>query len=449
MKTKHPLLCISLVSGTILSGCSSGFPGARPLTYSTPGEARLFVSANECPHVSESKEFLPAAVLVTAIGSQLLTNFGAALAKGAEAGKLSPEAATLNMMPDSGAMPKCIVIIRGEFDKTDATSQSIEKYDLFSVPSNEQNMKIKVDNLKIPAVYRADYVIETRLMMSNNKKAIKLAPVYFRFNRSIDGDTSGTRDMTVTYDFTTPGGNKSGSVLVIRNKSIGGQEQAFGVNDYGNYTIESPWFTPFNVSPTLPSSKGVKPDTIHGQRKSGNSLPDVMSNSDVKKTAKPDENNVLPTGSPYRNLPSSILFSDKPDAMPVTLSSTIVETRPTNEGLAFIASVFTAVKPDIENSIKESIDPETIKKTSSEISNAESTYLTALGEAKKAELDYCTLSQKDNSTAARTERIMKSAAAGSAQAKANSAAIIMGKTYEFTSIIPVSDSIENIQNYCD
>lgn len=420
MKNKHPLLCISLVSCTILSGCSSGFPGARPLTYSTPGEARLFVSAKECPHVSESNEFFPAAVLVTAIGSQLLTNFGAALAKGAEGGKLSPEAATLNMMLDSGAMPKCIVIIRGEFDKTKATSQSIAKYDLFSVPSNEQNMKIKVDELKLPAVYRADYVIETRLMMSNNKKAIKLAPVYFRFNRSIDGDTSGTRDVTVSYDFATPEGNKSGSVLVIRNKSIGGQEQAFGVNDYGNYTIESPWFTPFNVIPTTLPSKGVKHD----------------------------KNNVLSTGSPYQNLPSSILFSDKPDAMPVTLSSTVVETRPTNEGLAFIASIFTAIKPDIENSIKESIDPETIKKTRSEISDAESTYLMALGEAKKAELDYCTLPQKGDSTAARTERIIKSAAAGSAQAKANSAAIKMGKAYEFTRIIPVSDSIENIQNYC-
>ncbi|MGL4427484.1 MAG: hypothetical protein ACRCT4_00995 [Silvania sp.] len=453
MKHKHLFSCLLLITSTVLSGCSTGFPGARPRTYVTPGETRLFISATDCPHAKNSLEFISSGMVITAIGAQLLTNFGTALSQGAQGGTLSPEGATLNMTLDPGVLPGCIVIIRGDFEKKNPESLSSEVRDLFAVPDNDLAMQTKVDNLEIPAIYRADYVLETQLMVSNNKKAMKLSPVFLKFNRSVDGSRSGTRDITVKYDFTTPGGNKSGSVLAIRNVSIDGRGKIFEKNVHNNYPNESPWFTPFNVSEGKGNTGSSKPTISKGgavmQTTVGNAAPITPQVNTAGGPGSAAKGSALPTGNADKGLPSYSLYSGKAEAMPVTLASTVVETRPTNEGLAFIAAVFNTVRPELENTLKDNFDPETMKRNDSNAADAESNYLTALGAARKAEIEYCSLSQKGDSATARADRITKSSAAGAAQAKANSAAIRVGKTYDFPRVIPVSESTENIQIYCD
>lgn len=400
-----------------LIGCSSGFPGARPLDYTTSGEMRQFVSSDTCPHSIENNtnEDVLLAAVGLAIGKQVLTNFGSVLAKGAAGGPLSPSTAITNMTPDPGVIPKCIVIIRGEFDNDEKNESDKNLKAYFSAPAEDNNtFNLKLTKFNIPKLSRIDYLIEISIIMSGNLKAFKMVPVYLKFDHSIDGDSSGKRDITIAFDFTTPDGNKTGSVVTIQNASLGAPPKTFK-----NYSHESPWFNSFNAVKNEQANKRL------------------MNNGTVS------------TGSDKIYQSTGNLFSNASDSMPITFTSSVVETRHTKQGLLFISSVFNTVKPDVETYLNNTFDPATIKNNKIESSSALSIYLVAIGNAKKAILDYCSLSENDNSKSAREDRIIKSSAAGVAQVEANSAALRMGQSYEYTKIIPISDKLNNKQQYCN
>lgn len=427
INTRDLFILLPLITTmSFISGCSSGFPGARPKTYAAPGEARVFASTEKCPHALSGLESAIVVSAVAAITSQALSNFATVLEKGAEGGELQSSTSILNMNLDPGVIPRCIVIVRGDFESTSLNSRALSTNDIFnfSSPSAEQNQRI--NSLKLSPLYRVDHLIEISVILSSNKTALAFAPNFVRIDKSIDGSKSGERDLSVSLKFNNSSPTEKGSVVLIQNNKIGNTPTVYTQDIItGQYPIESPWFSSFNThqdtSNVTSDSSAPHPEKRKGTVKSVSNEPDKT--------------------------PGTV-FSKSDLSLPVTLTSTVIETRPTNEGLAFIAAIFTSIKPKIEDSLKSYYDPTVQLNTKTNALENQTDYLSALQQAESSLIDYCSGMKQDNSAASKKDRLIKSSTARIDQLKANKAALEAGIYPPYKELVRLSSENTNGDSVC-
>lgn len=452
----------AICAAGVMAGCASGFPGARPLTYATPGEARLFVSPYKCPHDTSSEEAtgLVAAIL-TGAASQLLTNFGTALQQGAQGGNLPSSVATLNFTPPPNGVPRCIVLIRGAFERDRRNANEVNLQKLLGLDLSTPEDKNRYEGFNFVPMYRVDHLIEIQMLSSRNSKALTFAPIFVRLDRSIDGAREGERDISIALKFNRAGQQGTGSAVVVSDRMIGQVPVVMEPHPKtGRFAREAPWFGTFHDAVASADAGGVKaPASSTGQP----ALP-LTPGMTGAAAASPlaASGSSAPAGGggaiplPTNPSPAPIridLFSKTDNAVPVTMTATVVETRPANEGLAFIASVFgSSVKPKLEEAIKPIIDSEV--RTAAEQTQgaaaltAEADYAAAELAAELAVLAYCSGANKDNTLAGRQDRLTKSSNARIAQLKANAAALRIGRSPRFAPLITSSEGMPGSLTGC-
>lgn len=412
-----------------LNGCATGFPGARPLTYVSPGETRSYASTGLCPHESISspqKESLLAAAIISTIASQALSNFGTALKNGAEGGALSSSTSTLNMTLDPGTVPRCIIIVRGSFEPSSDYMEKLAPESIFGFNPLPPEINRRLNTFNLDQFYRIDHLIEISIMPSGNHKALTFAPLFVRLNKSIDGSKSGERDLTVKLEFNTPGNSITGSVVNIQDRQVGEGASIYSKNTRtGHYVNEAPWFGSFNAT-------DVTSTTLPGKSKNN---------------AKTNGLIIPPAENEPKKI-STTIFSTNKNAMPVTLVSTVVETRPTKEGLAFIASVFSNAQPQLETGLKQYYDPIVRDAAKTEHLSNSSDYTTAMQAAEINRIEYCNNTSKDNTPSGQKDRINKSATLRVSQLNANSKAMSAGMSEPFTDPVKMSSDISIINESC-
>ncbi|MEZ2416371.1 hypothetical protein [Luteibacter sp. RCC_6_2] len=130
-------------------------------------------------------------------------------------------------------------------------------------------------------------------------------------------------------------------------------------------------------------------------------------------------------------------------AVPVTVTATVVETRPERGGLAFVAKVFSDIKPKVTTAAINAIDSsaraaaEGEKKSSA--FDAEAAYTDSLSNELQAIVAYCHQSSSATDAPGAIDRIAKSAAARSAQLKSRSDAIKAGDNPSRDPLVVVDD----------
>ncbi len=398
------------------TACTSA-PGFRPLSYAAPGEARVFASPDQCPHeplVQAEAAPLVAAIL-TGAASQLLSNFGTALTEASKGGNLPSSVATLNMSLPPDGVPRCLLIIRGAFDSSAEHPTAVDLPSLFELPDDAKaELAERLKAFAMTDVYRVDHLVEIQLTASPNSKALSFAPLFVRIDRSLDESRDGTRSLSVGVKFQRVGAtSEAGSVVVVPDRVIGKATPGMARNETTKrYPRESPWFGTFHATSAPAGGAGVA--GLAGA------------------AAPPPPPVVLTT-----------VFSDAKDAVPVTVTTTVVETRPTREGLAFIASIFSAVKPKIEEALKPMLDSnfkaaEDVKEQAAKLTG-DADHQATVTTAKLAVLTYCENSSADAAAAGKQDRLTKSSAARVAQLKANASSIKYDQPLIYDKYIEVTD----------
>lgn len=435
-----------MVAPLLLGGCASGLPGARPLTYATPGEARVFATGDRCVHDPAGDEAagLIAAVL-TGAASQLLKGFGTALSEGAKGGALPSSTATLNLQLDPGAMPKCIVIIRGAFDPRGKTVTPLDNAAFLSLTGEDAEKRTRLASLGLPHIYRIDHYVELRVENAANGKALTFAPIFLRLANSIDGARKGERDLSVAVKFNRAGADPVGSVVVIADRQIGSTSSWPKPATNVRYPIEAPWFgsphpasapagttAAANAAAVAPAPAPVAPSIV------GSSGSDAGGGGQIAPAPAGPGGSIVPMQSTSKH------------AVPITLTTTVVETRPTNEGLAFVATLFNAVEPKIEEKLKPLIDSSARRTAEAAEESAslgvQADYAAAEGTARAALVGYCLASSTESTAAGKQDRITKSKDARSAQLKANVAAIKAEIDQPYKQLVIISDGLPTTMN---
>ena len=440
-RTVSVLVLVSL----LLSGCAQGLSGIRPLTYATPAEAHVYATGEKCPHEAGDREFagLIAAAL-TGIASTLLKNFGAALSEGAKGGALPSSTSTQNLQLDPGKTPKCIIIIRGAFQATSKNlAPIVDLATYLGIGPDAADQRLRLNGLNIPPIYRVDHYIELRMDSSNNGKALTFAPLYVRLGQSIDGATRGERDLSIAVKFNRVGADPVGSAIVIADRKIGSEAPPSEAQPNGRYSIEAPWFGTFHAPAAVAgTATAAAPAQPRASRRAPGPVGRSGSGAGGGGIAAP------PTTTPGGAV--AVMQSDSKDAVPVTVTATVVETRPTNEGLAFIATVFNGLEPKIEAAVNPLIDSRA-RRTADAADDtatlgAQADYATAIGAADAAVISYCEAASADTNAAGRQDRITKSTAARAAQLKANVAAIKAELDQPFTALVVISALAPDVVN---
>ena len=421
-----------LMAGSLLSGCAGGLPGLRPLTYQEPGETRVYTSYKACPHTS-GKNFAP---VLTAVGveaaSQLIKGFGTALTKGAEGGALPASVSTTNI--EVGAdLPQCLVIVRGRFA---ASSDDPEAIALPSTGSAQPLRIVKRDGSKapaaLPAVLDLQHYIELQLLPSANRTAMTFGPALIHVARSMDGARSGDRTLSIAVKFDRPGKDEVGSAVLIGNRRIG-DLTAYPRDPRDRMLYEAPWFAIIEgVAPAGKPGSGVS-----------TAAQDELPTTPEGTTANPDAQTGAIAAAPE-------VTSSTKDAgavngpLPYTVTTTVIETRPTKEFLAFVASVFNSVEPTINSEVKGTIDPAARRTAAATSLDNESAFATSFAAAQTSLLAYCALP----ATTDRSDLISKSASALTAQLAANKAALSADRTQPFPTLVEVGSDDPSTVDGC-
>lgn len=395
---------------TTISACAAGLPSLRPTSYAMPGEAHVYATGHDCIHEparDSGQELAPIVVAaLTGIASQLLKNFGTALSEGAKGGPLPTSAATTNLELEPDAVPRCIVIIRGAFQPTTKTSNALDLQDVLGIRGKAAEVT-RLQSLNIDPVYRIDHFIELRVDASANKKALTVAPVWVLMNQSIDGARKGKRDVSVAVQFTRVGSNdKFGSTIVLQDRELGATASQFVRHPATKrWQVESPWFATFHATSTKEGA-------------SSSAIPSMNSRTET--------------------------------AIPVTLGVTVVETRPTKEGLAFIAGIYNGIEPKLAERAKLLIDSDAAQAADATVDSAALTlkanFETAKASARSAGITYCETSSKAEDAAGKLDRIAKSKALFEAQVKANDAALKADLPQPFSSFVSISEKLPDAAN---
>lgn len=436
--------CAAIAMGSLLSGCAAGLPGLRPTSYASPGEARIFVSTEPCVHDETGKEAVGlVATLATAAASALLDSFGTALTKGAEGGALPQAAAVRNLTLEPGRVPSCITFVRGAFNPTRADRSAVDLSSLLwkadDVPSAEYQRRLTA--LRIPKLYRLDHYVELRLLEAPNRRALTFFPTYVLINRSLDGARSGDRDLTVNLKFSRPGGQDAGGPVALFGQQIG-QARPYMIDAVTKRaTYEAPWFT-FPIPLAAPAATAGNAGAANDSPKPGNTGGTQSApQSPTPITAGTGLGTSNGAGSGAAGSQTVDPFSSTNTAIPITVTVTAVETRPTRAGLAFIASVFNGAKPELNKALAPLINSNTADTQEAAELGLQAEYASALGAARTALLSYCLAPNKEVSTAGRSARITASASARTAQLKANAAALKLGSAPPYPTLVTVSDAL--------
>jgi hypothetical protein len=356
-------LALLVASASLITGCSQGTPGLRPLTYASPGEAQLFISSEPCVHTPGGHEAFQLIPLIAATAiSGLLDKFGTALEKGAEGGDLPTVTAMQNLSLRPGTIPNCITMMRGAFVPETGATTVIPIEGLIYNP-NDPEQKRRYHALAVPPIYRLDQYIELELRGAPNNQALTFFPRFALINRSLDGDGAGNRVLSIALKFSSPGIEDAGSVTLLSDMHIG---SAFQATTYagGRANAETPWFA-FPNKESKESEKDDKSDEGKGAegKKTGKKPPTAEAGGHTAAAAAPTGitgGAGLGAATPITQPPATVTvdpYSTDPTAVPMTVTVTTVETRPTNEALAFIASIFNGVKPKVEEQIGKKLNP--------------------------------------------------------------------------------------------
>lgn len=439
-----------------LSACGGGLPGLRSTSYQASGEARLFSIANSndpfCPHDPRSVQRAGAAefggAIVTALVGSLvskgLERFGTALQEGAEGGELPAITAQRNMMLAPGTHPNCLILVRGEFGDSGTSVAPFLTTDDANVaqsPSGLPDIVAKrLNEFGIDNVVRLDQYIELAIVPASNERAMTFAPVHYQMSRSIDGSSSGERDVTVSLAFKRAGEEKPvGSNVLLGGRRIGNSEtfaqsrcplgeDGFGL-PYCVLPVQAEWFGSFH--PADPAKKETKKPKSTG--------PQNDETDPVQNLPQTDETGAVEVS----------LWSTDKNSVPVTVTATIVETRKTREGLAFVASVFNDVKPKIEEELKPLYD-ETQRRANETAALTKLAELAGAVSAAEAKLiTYCKVAKTDpQDAAAQIDRLTKSQEAYAAQVAANSKAISIGEALPYgpSDILELSELVQSEVN---
>lgn len=431
-----------------LSGCANGLPGLRPLTYQQPADTRLIVSYAPCPHLSKKgKNFAPLiAAVILGAASKVLDNFGTALQKGSEGGNLPASNASSNFELNSGDLPQCVIVIRGKFEPTDKLRTPITMPKVAPVMLNhapvpniivrdEAGNRVAGD---LPEVYELAHYVELEITPSRNQTALTFTPAFTWINRSMDGDASGSRGLSIALKFSRPGGQDTGSAVLLEDRTIGKQQTYDPLSD-GHYAHEAPWFATIganNGSGTSGARAATRADDDAPERVpadagsgTGQAAEAAPANAPVNMAA-PAVTKPL-AGTPVPNQP-----------FPFTATVTIVESRPTKEFAAFVSSVFTAARPAINTGLSNAIDPATQLTNQKTALDNEGAYGVALASAKVAVANYCALDGNSKTI----DRLTQSGALLQLQAAANKAALTADYEAPFGTLVIVSDGIPKAVN---
>jgi hypothetical protein len=422
-----------------LSGCANGLPGLRPLTYQQPGDTRLIVSYAPCPHLSQQgKNFAPLiAAVILAAAAKVLDNFGTALQKGSEGGNLPASNSTSNFELYSGDLPQCLIAIRGKFEQTDKLKTAIALPTVEPVLLNGKpvaNITVRDETGarvpgSLPQVYELQHYVELAISPSRNQTALTFTPAFTWIAKSMDGGTSGSRGLSIAVKFSRPGGQDTGSAVLLEDRTIGKQESYVPLPD-GHYAHEAAWFS------TIGANNGSGSTTQRAETKAD--APLAPAGTGTGQAAQP-----APAAAPAAPAAPAPAASPAPnEPFPFTATVTIVESRPTKEFIAFVASVFTAARPAIDTGLKNAIDPATKLTNQQTALDNEGTYGDALAKAKVAVLNYCAL----DSTSKPADRLTASGSAHQLQAVANKAALSADYSVPFGSLAIVSDGIPKTVN---
>lgn len=274
----------------------------------------------------------------------------------------------------------------------------------------------------LPPVYDLQHYVELSLLQSENKSAVSFAPVFTRIARSMDGSRSGSRELAISLQFKRAGADPTEGAVQIGDRQIGKQDTYTVRAETGRYPHESAWFTGVGV----PAPTEAEGDARPVDAKSGGDAGGGGGGAVQGGNAPPQ-----PHGAPAGNTATQNTAGDNSTAdnkpkkeeagpYPYTVTATVVETRPTRQFLAFIASVFTATQPAIESEIKGKIDSAQRRANESGDIDTQAAYREALGTAHSAITEYCALGDGDDK---RAERWAKSGSASKAQLDANKAAL--------------------------
>jgi len=353
----------------VLGGCANGIAGFRPTTYREPAETRVFVSEESCPSLQGAQLAPIIATIALGAASRLLEGFGNALARAGEGGALPASIASSNFEVPRGVTPKCLIIIRGDFAAPRPGARPVTlPSTAFVTQMLGTNQRFVDSTVSLPPVYELHHYVELQILNSVDSSALSFAPVYVNFVRSMDGGTSGQREVSITVKFDRPGKTQTGSVLLIGARQLGRVDWFAPYEPTRRFPYEAAWFSSFHQN----------------------------TQADATATAG------------ATNLP-----------IPVTVTTTIIETRPTREFLTFIAGVFNGARPTIEGALKSEFDPATREAEDRSALTTQGAYATALAGAHNAVIAYCAL----GAASTPTDRYTKSAAARTAQLAANSAAM--------------------------
>ncbi|SEJ83452.1 hypothetical protein SAMN05428950_103402 [Sphingomonas sp. OV641] len=436
-------IAVLLVAAATMSGCAQGLPGLRPLSYATPGEARVFVSGDPCIHEPAGQESagLLATIATTAV-SALLDSFGNTLNKAAEGGNLPTAVATKNLTLLPGEIPACITFVRGSFTArkggkiVDLGSRLWQPGDPLAAEK-----KARLDSLFVPAVYRLDQFVQLRLVEAPGRRALTYFPTFVLIDQSLDESKRGSRDLTVSLKFTKPGVPEAGGAVLIPDRKIG-EGEIFDLDSRtGRPRYEAPWFTFPNAiaNPTGATDKSngaAKPKDTRQAAGTGG----MIGGAGIGGVGADVPGGTIP---PQPGTQKVDPYSKSATAVPITVSITSVEARPSKPGLAFAASVFNGAKPAINSAIAPLISSDAADTLEVAELSLNADYATSLGAARAALINYCDGVSKDNTVAGRADRIAKSSGARAAQFKANGAAIKIGVSQPFAAIVEISDEIRD------
>lgn len=454
-------LIAAVLIASLLTGCSSGFPGYRPLSYSNNSEARAYISPGLCMHSprpaggEQEIAAIPAALALQAIGLAF-DKFNTALKNGTAAGDLPSSNATLNFEPDKGRIPGCVLVVRGQFANGDTTDKTTPLQDFLlpaltaeeratsqwpeyqaAVAANrlppqssykgeaqaakwmrmsalwhkeilrtEMSQRLKLFNLssETTLLNSVDHIFEIQIILSANGNYLSMAPVYARVDRSIDDDRRGRRSFVISIEFATAKDallpDKTGTkygALMQLRNFKLGQASAFPPVTDGRLRFS-------NESSWFPVFNGASPGDTPAQ----------------PKAKAPPKGKYTVEDSPSRgsaavgaNDIGNALQSTHTDSTPMRLTTRVVETRPNKEGREFLAQVFDGTKDVLQAAATAKIQTAEQRKTqrateiTSEIQALQSR-AAAENLAVQKVREYCSaLVGADDSLTSRTNRITK------------------------------------------
>ena len=415
---------VMLMGASLLGGCASGLPGLRPLTYQEPGDTRVYVSHKACPHTAGANFAPVLAALAVEAASQLIKGFGTALTKGYEGGALPASTATTNIEV-SQEVPQCLIIIRGRFSPDDSHKTEVPLPDI-AADTNPLKL-VKRDGTTIettlPKVYDLQHYIELQILPSQNKTALTFGPALIYVARSMDGATEGDRSLSIAVKFDRPGHDGVGSAVLIGNRRIGDKD-AYNLDERERLRYEAPWFAAIEAPEALASAGGG-----------------AGAGGVIHAVAPPP---ATPAGGGDGGAAPAKAPGKVNGPFPYTLTTTVIETRPTKEFLTFVASVFNGAQPALIDAVKREIDPATKLAARRTTIDQQSAYSTAFATAQTSLLTYCALPVGST----KTDLITKSAAARTAQLAANKAALTADLTMPFPDLVEVGTANPSSESIC-